>query len=213
MLQWLRSNVGCGMIFGRESKRRDAYRAHGAPIVDAVLSATLQVLAEVGVEALSVEQVAARAGVNKTSVYRRWPSREALVIAALERVLVSASQYIPDTGTLRGDLLALLTPVCALLASDLGRALLHAATSKSVADGVTRLAQKQIRSGAKPLRQMFARAATRGEVRKEASPRLVLGMLVGAILHRVLLEQAAPNEKWLKELLAVAELGMLPQRR
>src|SRR5690348_11593173 len=73
----------------------------------AILTATVELLAERGLAAMSIEEVAARAGVGKTTIYRRWPSKGLL---ALDAFVVSfrAEQPLPGTGSLRGDLLAAL---------------------------------------------------------------------------------------------------------
>src|SRR6266446_6100976 len=73
----------------------------------AILTATADLLAERGLAAMSIEEVAARAGVGKTTIYRRWPSKGLL---ALDAFVASfrEEQPQPDTGTLRGDLLAAL---------------------------------------------------------------------------------------------------------
>ena len=73
----------------------------------AILTATVELLAERGLAAMSIEEVAARAGVGKTTIYRRWPSKGLL---ALDAFVASfrEEQPLPDTGTLRGDLLAAL---------------------------------------------------------------------------------------------------------
>src|ERR1700748_1529336 len=78
----------------------------GEPVVQRVLAATMEELALVGYRALRVEDVAARAGVNKTTVYRRWPEKVELVRAALGCV-ADRKMVAPETGSLRGDLLAL----------------------------------------------------------------------------------------------------------
>ena len=85
----------------REKPPRSAPR--GAPVVRAVMRATFEELAEVGYGALSIDDVARRAGVNKTTVYRRWPTKEDLVTTAL---LALPEEYfaMPNTGTIRGDL-------------------------------------------------------------------------------------------------------------
>src|SRR5690242_7791444 len=84
-------------------RRRDAGRPRGQPITEAVLDRTLEELASFGVAKLSVSRIARAADVNKTSVYRRWPTREALVAAALERVHERLASQLQDTGSLRGD--------------------------------------------------------------------------------------------------------------
>src|SRR5260370_31628953 len=73
----------------------------------AILTATVELLAERGLTAMSIEEVAARAGVGKTTIYRRWPSKGLL---ALDAFVASfrEQQPLPDTGTLRGDLTAAL---------------------------------------------------------------------------------------------------------
>ena len=72
----------------------------------AVLGATADLLAEVGYEELTVEAVARRAGVHKTTVYRRWPTKPDLVADAARERSVQLVE-VPDTGSLRGDLTAL----------------------------------------------------------------------------------------------------------
>lgn len=71
---------------------------------EAILGAVADVISDVGFAGFTVEAVAARAGVGKATIYRRWPTREDLIIAAAERIMVIDEP--PDTGTLRGDLVA-----------------------------------------------------------------------------------------------------------
>src|SRR5579859_3989703 len=82
-------------------------RPRSAEADRAIMAATLELLAERGLDAMSIEEVAARAGVGKTTIYRRWPSKGLL---ALDAFVISfrAEQPLPDTGTLRGDLLSAL---------------------------------------------------------------------------------------------------------
>jgi AcrR family transcriptional regulator len=192
----------------RRKRRRDAGRARGAPIVEAVLSRTLEELATSGLSGLSVERVARRAGVNKTSVYRRWPTREALVAAALEGILEDVAMKAPDTGSLRGDLLGLLAPVVALVNQPLGLAVLRAALTESSASSVAALAARRLEQGtASPARAMVARAKKRGEWRAGVSAEQLIFMLIGSILHRVLLEHAPLTKRWLGSLVDLVLLG------
>ncbi|MFC5103299.1 TetR/AcrR family transcriptional regulator [Kibdelosporangium philippinense] len=71
---------------------------------DAISRATLRLLGEVGFERLSIAAVATQAGTARTSIYRRWPDKEALVLAAVRHEFANPVDEI-DTGTLRGDLL------------------------------------------------------------------------------------------------------------
>jgi AcrR family transcriptional regulator len=83
-------------------------RRRGAALEDAILAAAWDELAEVGYADLTMEGVAARARTSKAVLYRRWPNRARLMVAAMRWRVVPLSADVPDTGELRGDLLALL---------------------------------------------------------------------------------------------------------
>ena len=87
--------------------RRGQPRRRGEELYAAIFEATLAELAEVGYSRLAMERVAARAGASKASLYRRWPSRAELVIAALIHHY-GGPEAAPDTGSLRDDVLTLL---------------------------------------------------------------------------------------------------------
>ena len=94
----------------------DETRARGGRPRDAtrdavILDAALEVLGETGYDGMTMDQVAARAGAGKATLYRRWPSKADLVVAAVARIGGEPSlEDLPDTGTLRGDLRALIRP-------------------------------------------------------------------------------------------------------
>lgn len=194
-------------------RRRDAGRPRGEPVEEAVLARTLEELATHGLEQLSVERIARAAELNKTSVYRRWPTRDALVAAALHRVAEELSLQVADTGTLRGDLLALASSVAAFIEQPVGRALLRAAVSELASPAIAELARAQLgRGAAGAVVAMIDRAQRRGEWRPGAEPQLVLSMLVGAILHRVILERQEPAGPWLGAVVELICGGVAPRR-
>src|SRR4051812_24675840 len=82
----------------------------------AVLTATVKLLAEAGLSGVSVDEVAKRSGVAKTTIYRHWPSRSALLLDACSNLGTKAQ--VPDTGTLKGDLTVLATYMAGRLRSD-----------------------------------------------------------------------------------------------
>src|SRR6516225_6106093 len=82
-------------------------RRRGAELEDAILRAAVEELIESGYAGLTMDRVARRAGTNKNTIYRRWPNRAALGIAAY-RQLAAAAVPSPDTGELRGDALELM---------------------------------------------------------------------------------------------------------
>ena len=194
-----------------KKRRRDAGRPRGEPIVDAVLEHTLAELTQFGIAGLSIDRVAKKADVNKTSVYRRWPTREALVGAALERVLVDVAALVPNTGSLRGDLLGILTPVSLLLTTDLGKAVLRAALTDSTSASVSALLTRQLESTSKPMRAVVERACARKEWQEGTDPKQLVFMLVGACIHRALLEHEALSKRWLEKLVDLAVNGVKPR--
>lgn len=200
---------------GRKSRtpRRDAGRARGPSIVDAMLTQTLVELASAGMAGLSVERIARRAQVNKTSVYRRWPSREALVAAALEGVLASTAAAIPDTGSLRGDLLGLLMPVVRLLESPSGQAVARVVLGETSAEAIGKVGARQLGlPSAAPLRALVARAKARNEWRAGVTGEHLVFVLVGAILHRAMLERAPLSKRWVEATVDLVLGGVLPRR-
>jgi len=192
--------------------RRDAGRARGAPIAEAVLACTLEELAMTGLEGLSVERIARQAEVNKTSIYRRWPTREALIAAALEGVLVSVEAKAPDTGSLRGDLLGLLEPIVDFIGQATGQAVIRAALAESSASSVATITARRLaQQTAHPVRALMARAEARGEWRAGASGEQLVFALVGAVIHRAMLEHAGLTKRWLGSLVDLILLGVLPR--
>jgi AcrR family transcriptional regulator len=157
---------------------------------EAVLDAANELLADVGYEALRVEEVAARAGVHKTTVYRRWPTKAVLVgDAARERS--RAMVPVPDTGSFAGDLRALARAVAANVGSEEGtrvtRTLVAAATTSDdvAAVSVDFWAERFTLTGA-----IVERAVERGELPPGTDSRLVIESLIGPMYVRLLLTRA-----------------------
>lgn len=88
---------------GAPSRRR-----RGAELEGALLDAAWQELQAAGYQALTIDAVAARAGTSKPVLYRRWPTKAELVLAAMRHAGLFEGRAVPDTGTLRGDVLAAL---------------------------------------------------------------------------------------------------------
>jgi AcrR family transcriptional regulator len=108
-----------------EPRRTEGVRCGGrsARVVEGVLRATVEELGTVGYTALRVEDVAARSGVNKTSIYRRWPTKVDLVAAALQNH--ARAHEAPDTGALRTDLIELGRHMARKMETPLGRGLVR----------------------------------------------------------------------------------------
>src|SRR4051812_28120293 len=106
-------------------KARPRTGGRSARVVSEVLSATLEVFSEHGYAGLSVEAVALRAGVNKTTIYRRWPTKVDLLGAALFS-LRDEDPEPPDTGSLREDLVGVLRQLVTRIETPRHRAIMHA---------------------------------------------------------------------------------------
>ena len=172
--------------------RRDRGRPRGAPVVEAVLDETLRQLEREGLAGLRVEAVAEAAGVNKTSVYRRWPTRASLVAAAIARAQAHLT-VPPATGSLEGDLRAVVGAVGRFLGSTPGRATLSVALSGGLGADADTLRDHLEQAAVASARAVFAGAVARGECAAVDEPEAVVFALVGAVLHRVLLERRAVN--------------------
>jgi len=149
-------------------------RRRGAALEEAILQAAVEELTEVGYRELTMDGVAARAGTAKNVIYRRWPSRAALCIAAYRHMLPSGPDSTPDTGSLRGDALALLTRANDRMSSPVGRILRQLlADIQSDPERMRELRDQVARAGVSHWLTVLARAASRGEVGRQAlTPRV-----------------------------------------
>jgi AcrR family transcriptional regulator len=105
------------------STRRTTGMQRGArsrQVVEKVRNATMAELARVGFPGLTIEGIARAANVNRTTIYRRWPSKGALLLAVIEPLL-ERFDHDPDTGSLGGDLLALMLMIGENVALPRGR--------------------------------------------------------------------------------------------
>jgi len=160
----------------------------------AILRAALEELAGVGYSALSVEAVAARVGVAKTTIYRRYPTKLDLVRAAIRQFLDEALGEAPDTGSLRGDLIAMGKELTMLATSVLGQGLFRMGILERVEPELEKLgrdveAEREARN-----RVVAVRAVARGEMASEADFADVVGVLSGALLFKLIVRKEALNE-------------------
>ena len=170
----------------------------------AILTAAAELLAERGLAAMSIEEVAARAGVGKTTIYRRWPSKGLL---ALDAFVASfrEEQAQPDTGTLRGDMLAALRAwVRAVTQTPMG-SMLTGLIAEAQHDPELRGAWRD--RVLEPLREqhrvMLDRAITRGEIAASVDRDVVLDLFFGAAEHRLLLGHLPMTDEFIAEVVDV----------
>jgi AcrR family transcriptional regulator len=179
----------------------------GEKLVAAILEATREELARVGLEKLRVEDVADRVGVNKTTIYRRWPLKSDLVHAALVAICEN-DLPLPDTGNLHDDLVQLLDGASELMSSPQGRGIFQAMLAEHADGQVAALAQ-EIRTSEKsrPM-TVLRRAKKRGELHAWVDDQLLLDILIGAVQHRILFERAKVDEPYLQRLVTMVLGGV-----
>ncbi|GAA1393077.1 TetR/AcrR family transcriptional regulator [Kitasatospora putterlickiae] len=172
----------------RRGRPRDASRDR------ALLDATLAVLAENGYGGLTTAAVAARAGVSTATLYRRWSSKEDLVIAAATTYAEDLTAR-PDTGTLEGDLRALLRDKALAMTGEGGR-LMRALIGEAAQ--ITALAEALASAFLAPLHERVAeavrRAAERGEIPPPEDADLLGDVVIGPVLSRFLLTPRLPDQ-------------------
>ena len=183
-------------------------RGPSSRVRTAAIAATLAELAEDGYAALSLEKIARRAGVNKTTLYRRWGTREELV---LEAMLERAGEYIPvpNTGSLRQDLLQLASTAATNAATPEVAAMARAVAAESARD--SKLAAANSRFWAERLALdgiIVERAIERGEVAPETEPRRVIEAVLGPIHLRLLLTREPVDRAFLEGIVALVVDGV-----
>jgi len=152
-----------------------------------VLESAFAVFLEKGFDAFTIAEVAARAAVHETSIYRRWKTRSALALDACLH-FAQAALPIPDTGSFRSDLLMLLDRAVAVYSSPQGQALLRLSTH-SDAHAVT--ARKRfLHQRFELTRVIFDRAISRGEFPTDGDSRVFLEALLAPLYMRALLGQS-----------------------
>ena len=154
-----------------------------------LLAVTLQVLSETGYDKLTVDQVVARAHASKTTVYRRWPSKADLVGAAFAHRTRGEFGAPPDTGTLRGDLLAL-AEMIARVAGEYGRVIAGILAAGERSPRLRELLARDLYDERRDqIQGVLQRAATRGEIAQQTISDDLWDVLPAYILFRTLIDE------------------------
>lgn len=168
--------------------RKPSGRPRSARVDDAVLAATGELLAERGYTATSIETIARRAGVGKATIYRRWRSKEELVVELLSHVAAGV-EPVPDLGDTRSELLRLVgeaiehlkrTPTGGIiqgLASELSR---NPKLSRLVRERVISLRRAEVG-------KVLGRGIARGDLRADTDAEIAHELLIGPAYYHLLL--------------------------
>ena len=198
-----------------EKITREVERPPGRPRSEeahrAILDAAIDLFIEQGFEALSIEGVAARAGVGKTTIYRRWASKEDLIVAAMNEVIFDVE--MTDTGSLREDLVGVAVRMQTIFASSKAGAVFARMVPYMAAD--TPLGRAHMERVVEPrlahLQELVARGIQRGELRSDVKPEMVRALMAGPVLMWMLTQQLTQKgiKKRAEELVDTILQGLL----
>ncbi len=177
-----------------------ATRRRGATLEHALLDAAWEELQESGYAKLTMERVAERAGTSRAVIYRRWRNRAELAIAAMRHHQPVLSGTIPDTGTLRGDVLAVLRRASARITGigpDTAIGMLNDLLSDD--EAFDEILDQLMRGGGEVMAVVLARAVARGEARDDISPR-VARLPLDLLRHELILTHGPPAQRTLEEI-------------
>jgi AcrR family transcriptional regulator len=158
----------------------------------AILRAALELAVEGGLRGLSMEAIAARAGVGKATIYRRWKTKEALFAEAIGSIAFAPE--VPDTGSVRGDFEHVTGAALGRMAPEafrvLPRLLADAADDPELLEALHAALLRPRRAA---LAEILRRAAERGELRADVDIDLVTDMLIGPLITRILISGGDPR--------------------
>ena len=176
-----------------------------ARVRQSVINATLALLREGGLDRPTIADVAQRAEVHETTIRRRWPTKESLICDVL---LSNSEQHlpIPDTGSLREDLVAFASDLAAYLATPLGRALIRAMARTGEDPALARARAVFWETRYDLASTMMKRAIAGGEIPATVDGRLILEALIAPLNFRALLTDE-PTEDDLPRRLASLVIG------
>jgi len=178
--------------------KRGRPRAEG--LDEVLLDVTLELAGEVGIHGMSMDDLAQRAGVSKATIYRRWPSKERLVLDALNRAMRPFD--LIDTGSLRGDLDDYLRELARRMATGKASDVLPDLIAASVRDENLRASlDEYIRYRRQPLHTILSRGIERGELAADADVEVLIDVLIGPFVYRRLLSHDRLDDDFVARLL------------
>ncbi|MFD4540486.1 TetR/AcrR family transcriptional regulator [Streptomyces bauhiniae] len=190
-------------------------RPRSAAADAAILAATRESLVELGWSGLTLSDVAARAGVAKTTLYRRWSGKHELVVDAVAELFDEL--VLPDRGSLAADIEGVVLQFAAILNRPEAKCGLMGVVAESTRDDALR---ERVRTSIVERQKRLvlagrARAQERGELPPEADPEesartvdLIFDMAAGAVVHRTLVSGKPADEEWVRGFTHILLLGL-----
>lgn len=176
----------------------------------AILDAAVDLIREIGYERVTMDAIAARARASKTTMYRRWSAKSELVAEALSRAAQGEQPAVPDTGTLRDDLLATVQEIAETLTGRRGPSLIGLIEAIRDDAALRGHVGSQVRGRSHEVgREICARAVSRGEAVQIERADAVLDLAFAHLLTSTLLEGAQPSEADRRDLVDMILLPLL----
>jgi AcrR family transcriptional regulator len=195
------------------SPARPVGRPREARADEAILTATLRLMAERGVRDLRMDDVAEHAGVGKATIYRRYRSKDELVSDAVATLVSEIT--IPDTGSTRADLMALMTQAVELYSGSLAARLMPAILEETRRNPeLARTVRGQFLAGRRDaLSAVLKRGVRRGDLRRGLDLELALDVLGGAIFYRLLVTGGPIDDALAEGIVELVLRGFAPTRK
>jgi AcrR family transcriptional regulator len=187
--------------------RRRRVGGRSARVVSAVLRNTLEALGQQGYAGLRVDQIAERSGVNKTTIYRRWPTRAHLVIAALTDL--ATPPVAVDTGYLESDLRATFMTATTLRATAVGLGVVRALIAERGHPEVDRVLGELRERHRAPARRVLEHARRRGDLPRRVDIELLLDVLTGTINARLRERPGPLDTQWVARVVRLVLSGAI----
>ena len=174
------------------------------------MDAVLVLLVEVGYAGLTIEGVAEKAGVAKTTVYRRWPSKASLVVA-LGKDVAASKVRVPDTGTVRGDASALLRNVIKTYTKTVVGRVIPGLIADMAENSDLAEAARGYLGTRRIMIEILQRGISRGELRPDIDLELTADLMYGPLAYRFLITGAPLNARLADKVVDAALLGSAPR--
>jgi len=191
---------GSMLVGMTEQAQRTRQRRRGEELEAALLEAAWAELVEVGFARLTMESVAARAKTGVAVLYRRWPHKDDLVLDAIQHYGATHPVEIPDTGSLRGDMIAMLSNFSNVRVG-FAAVVIAAFSGLLASSGLTPAQVREKLIADRPLwsLEIYRRARERGEIDLDRVPPIVLSMPFDLMRHDMLMTyKPIPQERVLE---------------
>jgi len=198
--------VAGGTERAEERSRRGRPRSEHARV--AVLRATSELMREVGLRAMTTEEIAGRSGASKATIYKWWPNKYAVAVEAFLSEMLAESAD-PDTGCTREDLRVTLRGLIHFYASSSGRVFAQLVGEAQFDPMVAaELRDRLVASRRELVRAIWDRGVARGELRADVDPEVAIDLVFGPAMYRLVAGHAPLDDAAADAIVEVAVRGL-----